>query len=647
MKPAWWTLRGAELGEAAWSRAMDLQQRQGVERRSIGDAALVLYFGNGRHSTSGRVSDPGDIVADMGLGQAFQPSQNIIQMVTDTIVGHTIRNRVRPFFLTEQGKLEDQENAKGMMQATEGIFHENGIYGDLGLWVAQSGYLWDGGLLKVIPDYERNWVSFQRVYPWEWLIPEREGALGEPWQGFHVYPMDRHELLSAYGDDAAHRKAIEEAEPVPREFVGGDESGGEVSDMVLVVEGYHRATTYVDVDDPKCWGIVEGKFDPNADPGHDGKRVVMIADHVLAEEPWPLDDLPVAEFFPARDPSDYWSRGVAETLAGAQMRIDEYQTRIAEILHRHAVPRLLMWKAAKVKKAAFNNDVGSYTETQVPPGQAAMYLQPNAVPGDLIAELQKTVDWAFAQYGLNAMSLYGEKPTGLDHAPGMEHMFEEQSLRHTQKFRAWETFHIKLARLTVEMCRLLALRDPQFSVMWGDSKSLQKLRWKDFELKRKAFTTTIWAANLLPQTPGMKQKRLNDLVAQKIITPELARTALAEEYPDVGALVGDEAAAERAIRTMLDDVVKKGVTVETMPDPYVNVELGKRMTVDRINALRADRTDQKFIDRAVRFWEALHEYELRGVAETANAQQGIVPGVTPPPIPNDPNMAAPQGVPLQ
>jgi hypothetical protein len=67
------------------------------------------------------------------------------------------------------------------------------------------------------------------------------------------------------------------------------------------------------------------------------------------------------------------------------------------------------------------------------------------------------------------------------------------------------------------MCRLLALRDPQFSIMWGDAKSLERQKWRDIALKNKTFTTTVWAANLLPQTPGMKQKRLNDLVAQKII----------------------------------------------------------------------------------------------------------------------------------
>lgn len=642
-----WQLRPRdEVGDVVWEQAMQLQARQGTERRAIGEASLVLYFGNGRHSTGGRVADPGDLMADMGTGVNYAPSQNIIQMVVDTIVSHTIRNRVRPFFLTERGKVDERERAMGMMRAVEGIFMDQGIYADLGLWVAQAGYLWDGGLVKVIADYARNRITLQRVYPWEWLIPEREGAFGDPWQGFHVYAIDRQELLAEYEENADAAKAIRDAQPVPREFVGGDETGGQVSDMVLVVEAYHRPTKYVDLDDEKSWGMKDGKVDSSVDCGHDGRRVVMVQDFVLTDEPWPLE-LPVAEFFPARNPSDYWSRGVPETLAGAQMKIDEYQQRKAEILHRHAVPWLVMWKAAKLKRGSIANDTARVFESQVAPSQALYYLQNNAVPGELIAEQEKIVQWALAQYGLNEMSLYGEKPPGIEHAPGMEHLLEEQNMRHTQKFRAWENFHIKLARLVVEHCRLMALKDKQFEIMWGDAHDLRREKWRDVDLDRGKFITKIWAANLLPQTPGMKMARLEKLVTQGILTPELARTQLGEEYPDVEALLGDAGSGERAIRKMLDKVVRGGMNVNTFPNPFMNIAMAKQLATDRINALIADDAEQRYIDNVQRFWEVMNEYELRQTNSSAQATAGELPPAQALPPAPPPVEGVPPGAPIQ
>ncbi len=660
-----------EAGQELWRMAMLEANGQGSEKREMSQHALTLYFGNTRH-TIGRAPDGGLGAFDV-LGNVLEPTaQNVVQMIVDTMVSLTIRNKVKPFFLTEAGAEQERQNAQGMMRAVEGVFQSEGFYGWLGKMVAKSGYLWDGGFVKVVTDYARNKVSLVRRFPWQWLVPAHASKYGPPTEGYDIYEAPRWALLEEFGYDESRdektgkseRKendlyaVIRDATSLPKEAYQGDERDRS-RDMLVVVDGYCLATGYVDLDDDASFGIgddgeLSGDW-PWADAGHDGRRILMIQGQVLHSEPWPYPTMPVAEFFPMENPEGtYGSRGVPESLAGGQLAVERLSRREDAIINLHAKNTLVVWDRSGINRNKLSNDLGGIINSKVQPSQAVQYIPPPPVPADLRRKNGELKQEMQAQYGLTPTALYGEKPPGIDHAPGMEHLLEEQNMRHFEPFEAWEMLAMKLATLVIESCRMLALRDPDFEVMWGDDKELRRIKWKDVELERKLFSIKRQPANLLSQTVAMKMKRLAELAQ---MAPEYRGQIikqLAEDYPDMGALLGDVNAAARNIGKKLDAIAKDGYSEKWIPQPYNNLALAKTMAVERINRLEADGNEEA-MDHVVKFWEACDQLEKMGQATAVNAGAGVLPPGAPPVMgapmapaaPLPPMAPGPPGMPMQ
>jgi hypothetical protein len=127
-------------------------------------------------------------------------------------------------------------------------------------------------------------------------------------------------------------------------------------------------------------------------------------------------------------------------------------------------------------------------------------------------------------------------------------------------------------------------------------------------------------------------KRLAELAAIVKGTPMEAQimASVAEEYPDVEAIVGKINAKRRNIETKLAKVARDGMSEETFPHPYINYELAKSMAEDEIAELERN-GDAEGMENVIEFWEACD----KAIEELA-AQQA------PPPAPP---MAAPPGMP--
>jgi hypothetical protein len=561
-------------------------------------------------------------------------------MIVDTMVSHTIRNKVRTFFLTEGGSTEQQDKAKGMMSACETIRMGAGMHSWLGRLVCKSGYLWDGGFTMTVPDYARRTVSIRLIYPWQIMVPEEEGP--RPRQAHFVETVDRQMLLEDFGydvDEDGERtkndlyKLIESAPCAPKEMLPESFDSGGVADRVCVITHVHLPSGYVDLDDERSFGVEDGEFSEDVDPGHDGMRMVTIGDgDVLLDEPWPYAErYPWAKFAPMQNPTDYWSRGVPETLAGAQIYCNKTRARIARIIHLNSVARLLVWSKAGINKSKFTNDAVSILETKQPPGQAAMYLQGTAPPAELFNEVDRVIDWMKAQYGLNEMTLYGEKPPGVDHAPGMEHLLDEQNLKHAEKFEAWENYLVEVDESIVEACRMMAMRDPDFEVMFGDSDELRRLPWRDIELERSKFVIRAQKANWLPQTVAMKSKRLAELM--QMAPPEFQAQAfayLSDDYPDIKAITGPANAELKNVERRLERVARDGLNMDTMPHPYLgsNLESAKALCKRKINEAESQ-GDTTAMDNLIKWWEAADKLQKQTQPPPAPPQQQLPPPAAP------------------
>ena len=89
---------------------------QGQQRMRIAEDCLALYMGSARHSLTGTTNP----MAVLGLVDESS-SYNVVQAIVDTKVNHTLRNQIRPMFVTEGGDSELREKSEAMQEAADGI----------------------------------------------------------------------------------------------------------------------------------------------------------------------------------------------------------------------------------------------------------------------------------------------------------------------------------------------------------------------------------------------------------------------------------------------------------------------------------------------------------------------------------------------
>lgn len=621
--------RGPNTSQEVWDRGQALLASEGRQRRTRANDALTLYHGNTRYSFDHAPS------LSSQLGWLEPPGYNLIQAAVDTKTAHIVRNKVRPMFVTEKGDAELREKAQGMQRAVETVLLQSGIYGETGVSVCRDGQLFEAGGLKIFPDYENSRVTAERVFAHDVLVDPQDAKYGKPRQLWHVEAIDRRVLLKRWGTSPEAIKAIERAPSAPYSSLDrAAHQAGEISDRVLVMEYWRLPAGSVDASKPSAFGRDEdGNLDPSVDPGHDGLHTVCIEGAPLLEEPWPFEYFPIAWFRPMRTSVGFWGRSIPETLAGAQLEINRLNDRIGKILHLIAVPRIFVSKNAKINRAKLTNEVGAIYEVQGSPHQAVYVYAPTSVPNELFRRIDDVTRWAEKQIGLSELSIGAIRPKGIDHAPGLQHLADTESLRHTPDFRAWEEFHLEAARIIVDCFRMLdRYGDAPVEVLWGSSKQLARIRWRDVDLHADRYHLRVWPTNLLPQTPAARKSFVLDLLNAGLLSQQQAMQAL--DYPDIEALLGDTTARLEAIERRIAKA--RNGDDYAAPDPYLHLELAAQTALDAINRMDADGEDEEKIDRVRQWYEDTLELINRQRAQ--EAALAAPPDAAAPPGPPGPEM---------
>lgn len=657
MKAQWWQthagyLKPSDLGEDA-----ELLSEVGLEESEDNTAADVVRItrelwndqGKARQTRQSQCaevyygcdwsSDDDDGGLRYGLssvGASPTPSgYNVIQSITDTSVSRLVQNRIRPLILTENGNAEQQQQAQALQKVVEGTFWDAKVYGELGEHVCYDGHLFDAGGIKVYPDYAGKRPVLDRIDPCRFMVSVRESRLGTPRSGYYYDAVDRSELLAMFRDAKPEvLEAIRNAKPAPSELNHGKKE--EFVDDVEIFEAWHLPSSSVDRTKPLAWGINEdGEYDPTLNPGHDGRRVLCIEGMVLIEEPWPFPYFPIAWFKPMRKRRSYWSRSVPEMFAGPQALLNDIARNIAEIMHFHSHPKLVVWKNAKLNVSKITNSNKSILESSVPPSQAIYHVVAQSVPGEYLTREKEIIAWCEKQYGLNDMAITGQKPAGIDHAPGMQHLSDELSARHTTKMHAWEGLFIDLAQLVIDCHRMLAdhceRNGEDYMVVFGGDRELEAINFRKADLGGAAvYRVKCWPTNLLPQTPAAKANKLIEWMQAGFITAEQALTMV--DHPDTESLVGDHVAKRKNIEKKLDQLVAGAPFEKCMPNPYMDLALGKQICSNRLNKFEVDGYDDKVLDKLRQWFEACQKQIDAEIAKK-QAQMAPPPGAPPMPPP--------------
>lgn len=616
----WFRLPADEVGQAAWKYASGLYDKQSSERRERASDCLALYEGNAARNLG--------LLAATSWG--MDPATfNAIGSVVDTRASHVYQNKVRPYFLTQRGSYEDREAAKGMQQAVEGLFHDQGIYGETGQHVCWDGETSEAGCVKVTPDYANKRVLIERLRAQDVYVDRRDAQLGKPKNWVVMTTIDRAELLDFCKNEKPEvLEAIRDAQPAPATMYDEDDEPGEdteTSDRVAIAELWHLPSGATDKDKAEAWEV--GKQ-------HDGRHTIVLgsADSsvVLSDEAWPFTYPPIAFYRPKKRRRGFWSQSVPERLVGAQLSINRMLKRVDGIMNLHARPLVYVNKQARVNTDKITNSWASIIEGNGPASSAIQYITPQSVPAEYIAQIQRIIGWCFEQEGVSELSASAKKPAGIDAAVAIQALQDTESIRHTDVFRAWEDFHVALARMTVDAIRMLAEKVPDYSVMWGDSKDLKRIDWRKADLDDTKFHLMVWPTNLLPQTPSAKLQRVVEMMREKLITPQQGLMLL--EFPDMEAVMGDSNSALKNIEEKLKDLLAGKDPASTMPHPYLQLDMAWRIAIDRINRLESEGAPHSQVELVIQWAEDVKEFRDKLLAEQA-PPPGSPPGAPPPELP--------------
>lgn len=604
----WWLLREdlERMAEQAWEVGWREYEKDGPTRRQNAKDADELYDG---------VSN--DLAVEA-------PSYNIIQACTDVLVANTVRNKIRPFFLTKDGEYDDKTKAEMMQKAVEGDFERAGLWGEMGRQFCYDGNKYDAGMVWFSPDYANKQILIERGFAWEFFVPEREARRGKPHQGFRFVDIDRSVLLDRLGPDASEevKQAVLDAPAAPADWYDEDQIDDEkVTDRVMVGEFWHLPSGKPDKSKDDEWDLKTAT--------HDGVHCWVLGGTserntanptMLRAEAWPFGFFPCMEYKPRKKSRSYWSRSVPETIIAAQIAVNRMNKRIDGVMHLHAVPKTYLWSKARVNPEKLTNAHDGVVTGDAPAGQAISWHTPPSMPGDYLDRVDKLIAWAEKQLGIPEMAVVPNKPKGIEHAPALQFLSEEHAVRQTPSFQAWEEAYVGGARVYIEMARLMAKRHPDFSVTWGDSKDLQHFRWKDVDLDDDRFKLGCYPTNLFALNPATKMQQLVDLTQSGGIPPGHATLFLADQYPDVKMLTGDTTSAEKVIQKRIQRVVKDGYNEACAPDGFINLEMAEMIGISKINYYEANGLEESKLDE-LRAWVKDVQTKRKELADLAAMEE--------------------------
>ena len=524
---------------------------------------------------------------------ADRPTFNVIQSATDTLVSRICQSRPAPVFLTDNSDYRQRRLAKQLNGFILGEFYQTKTYEKASL-IMRDALVEGTGCLHIYetPD---NKVGVERVLLTELLTDSNEGIYGDPRQLYRTKLVDRAVLMeSAPG----YKKVIEEAGKATVD--NSAESSKTVSDLVLVVEGWHL---------------------PSGPGAKDGRHTIATDSGIIFDEPYTKDKLPFVFLHYSPRLLGFWAQGLAEQLMGTQMEINSLLYTISRAIKLVGVPRVFVEAGSKVTKSHFNNDVGAIVEYK---GIKPIYEVAPCVPQELYAQLQRLIDYAYQQCGVSSMQASGEKPAGLDSGEAQRVYDDIATDRFAALARRYDNLFIDLAYQIVDLAKEIADRDGKYQTIYPSKDRTKEIDLPKMDLDENPFVIQCFNQSSLPRDPAGRMAKVTEMIQAGMVSVKEGRRLL--DFPDLQQMEKLANASEERIFQILDEIVEDGKY--TPPDIFMDLQLATELSVQYYNLYSQCKLEEERADMLRDFFTQV---------------QDIKAAATPPPMP----MAGGPGMPPQ
>ncbi len=589
----WWLDKNPDKAAALMlTTAAYLKESQAYRYRQAAIYAR-LYGNQSLYSFAG--TNIAKIDNDHGLPQD-RPTFNLIQSVTDTLVSRLSQSRPQPVFLTDNGDYKQRNLAKKLNNFILGEFYQTKAY-EKGAIALRDALVEGTGVIHVYetPD---NRVGLERVLLTELLIDPNEAMYGEPRQMYRLKLVDRDVLVANF---PKLRDKIEmAAESTPD---NSSDSAKKVSDLVMVVEGWHL---------------------PSGKNATDGRHTMACSSGYLIDEPYTKDKFPFAFLHYSPRLLGFWAQGVAEQLMGTQIELNQILFTISRAIKLVGVPRVFQEDGSKVVSAHHNNEIGAIIKYR---GTKPEYVVAPCNAPELYAERDKLIQYGYQQSGVSALQASSQKPQGLDSGEAIRTYDDISTDRFAALSRRYDNFFIDLTYLIIDLAKDIALVQGKYSTVYPNKNGTKEIDLpKAAMMTEDDFVVQCFTQSSLPKDPAGRLAKVTEMVQSGMITLQEGRRLL--DYPDLEQVEKLANAGEERILQILDDIIEHGKYVP--PDPFTDLTLATQLTVQYINLYSSAK---------------LEEHKMDMLRQYFSQVQTIKQAAMPPPMPQGMPQANPQPTP--
>ncbi len=556
-------------------------------------------------------------VSPFGYGQVVATpdgpavSSNVIRSIINTTVANVTQVKIRPMVLTSGGDWDKQQRARAMQKLCDAVFYMQGIHQktprclrDALIFGTQHMYVYKA------QDLSGKWhPAVDVVMPYEVLVDQADGKYGTPRTMARVRTIDRNVLKAMFpGHDQAIDDAQRANDPDMYQVPGDFEA-----DVVQYWEIWHLPSGY---------------------KTNDGIYVSGVSDSVLQKTKYERATFPIIALR-SEDPIEgYWGVGMARALLGKQVELNRLLLDIQESTHTQAVPRIAMPNGSMIVDTEINDEIGSLVHCS---GDAPQPLIWPAYSQDVYAHMRWIKQACYEDEGVSSQDASAVKPAGLNSGEAQRVYADIVSKRIVQLHDRYDQLHIDLYKAIVQVCREIADEmaeegDKEYEVIYRGDRELERIRWSDASLDEDDLDFRAFPASALPQEPGARYQRLQEMANDGLITKGVQKRLL--DLPDLEQEARVDRAPYDLIMRRLTEIANRGRAGYEPPNPFMDLQMAVQLGGKFYQLMTLEYLEEEKLE-LIRQW----------TQQAADMMPSTPTGIAPPPIPPMLGGAPPQTMP--
>lgn len=490
-------------------------------------------------------------------------SYNLIKSCVDTLVSKITINKPHPQFITIDGDVKYQLEAKKLEKFVSGVLYECEVY-PKAREAFRDACLYGIGILKVFPCKDR--VKVKKVHPANIIVDNQFALDHEPSTLYQIDYLTKDQIRAML--PGIKDKDLKGLKDIIIE-------GAEPSGLIKVYEGWYKPS--------------EGK----------GRHTIVAQNIVLYDDREWDDEFPFVTIRFQKDLMGWYGIGVAEELEGIQMEIHRVVDKIQYAMDTMSTTFYLVPRGANVIEDHLLTNEHSrmieYDGAQPPAVQAAPGVNPQ-----VFEYLERLYQKGFEIVGVSQLSAQAKKPSGLNSGIALRTYLDVESQRFVQLSRGWEEMYVDLGRKILQCAGRIA-EESGFEVTYRGKEFIEKIKYEDVQLAEDTYDLRVMPASDLPQSVSGRTQYTIDILNAGMISVQEARELLYN--PDIERWNKLANAPVEDLKNTFEHMLATGKYLE--PLKYQNLQLGLEICTSylakaRINGLAESRVDllARWIDEA-------------------------------------------------